>query len=181
MTNYTSTSEVQSSAIPGVRFYLRRISFGRRLELGRALRDHLETIESLALTGDSPARKAQTALLSAELDAIHIRWGLAAIEGLEIDGAPATADSLIESGPEELIKEILEAIRHETGLDAEERKNSAPPSTSCADAKPDRVMPGSAANASSSGFTSNATASASSPSRISPTVIALFGDGGPLS
>src|SRR5712671_2486993 len=105
--NYTSTIDLESQAIPGVKFRIRRVTFGRRLDLARILRDRLEAIAKLALATESPARAAQTALLSAEMDCVHLRWGLDAIEGLEIDGAPATADSLIDSGPESLVKEIL--------------------------------------------------------------------------
>src|ERR1022692_2203436 len=107
---YNSSTEMESQAIPGVRFRLRRVSFGRRLVLARLLRDRLETITKLSLAAESEARAAETALLSAEIDAIHLRWGLAAIDGLEIDGAPATADSLIDAGPEELVREILAAV-----------------------------------------------------------------------
>src|ERR1700743_3391219 len=99
---YTSSTEIEPQSIPGVRFRLRRVSFGRRLELASLLRDRLEAIERLALQPESQARNAETALLGAEVDAIHLRWGLAAIDGLEIDGTPATIESLIESGPEDL-------------------------------------------------------------------------------
>lgn len=163
--------------MPDVRFRLRRISFGRRLELARLLRDRMESIERLALLPEGEARQAETALLSAEIDAIHIRWGLAAIEGLEIDGAPATADSLIEAGPEDLVQEILAGVRQETGLSADERKNFAPPSTSCADEEPDRVMRGSAANVSSADSTGSATAGASSLKCSIPGSSASCGDG----
>ena len=36
---------------------------------------------------------------------------------------PATAESLIESGPEELFKEALAAVKAECGLSENERKN----------------------------------------------------------
>jgi len=161
-----------------VTFRVRRISFGRRLELARTLRDRLEAVARLALTEDSPSRAAQTALIAAEMDAVHLRWGLAAIEGLEIDGAAATADSLIEAGPEALLAEILAAVRHETGLEEEERKNSEPPSTSCADEEPDRAMRGSAENASAKVSTTNEIAGASSPPYIGPATAGSSGDGG---
>jgi hypothetical protein len=178
--NYASTIETESRAIPGVTYRIRRVSFGRRLELARTLSDRLEAIARLALTEDSPARAAQTALIAAEMDAVHLRWGLDAIEGLTIDGAPATADSLIEAGPEELLAEILAAVRHETGLDEEERKNSEPPSTSCAGEEPDRAMRGSAASAVATVSTANGIAGASSPNSISPATAGSSGDGGIL-
>jgi len=175
--NYTSSLEMESRAIPGVTFRLRRVSFGRRLELARILRDRLEAIAQLALTPEGPARDAETALLAAEIDAIHLRWGLAKIEGLEIDGAPATADSLIEAGPEELVKEVLAAIRHETGLDAEERKNSEPPSISCVDDR-GHAMRGSAESVCEADSTSSATAGVTFPSCFTAIPSASFGDGG---
>jgi hypothetical protein len=178
--NYLSLLDFESRAIPGVTFRIRRVSFGRRLELAHTLRDRLEAIARLALTEDSPSRAAQTALISAEMDAVHLRWGLDAIEGLEIDGAPATTDSLIDAGPEELVAEILTAVRHETGLDEDERKNSEPPSTSCADEEPDRVMRGSAENASATVSTTNEIAGDSSPISIKPATAGSFGDGGIL-
>jgi hypothetical protein len=176
---HTSVSEMQSRAIPGVMFCLRRISFGRRLQLARLLQDRLEAIAKLALTPESPSRDAETALLAAEIDETHLRWGLAKIEGLDIDGAPATADSLIDAGPEELVKEILAAIRHETGLDAEERKNFAPPSTSCAGdpPTPGRAMRGSAENACAAASTSNVTAGGISPNCSSAIPRESYGDG----
>jgi len=175
--NYTSSVEIESTAIPGVRFRLRRVSFGRRLELARILQDRLEAIQRLTLSPESPARAAETALLSAEIDAIHARWGVVAIDGLEIDGAPATIDSLIDAGPEELLKEILAAVRRETGLDEEERKNFVPPSTSCAGEEPDRATPGSAANVSATVSTSTAIAGVTSPICSSPVTYASTGDG----
>ena len=167
--NYTSTIEFESAAIAGVRFGIRRVSFGRRLELARILRYRLEAIAQLALATESPARAAQTALLAAEMDTVHLRWGFDSVEGLEIDGAPATADSLIESGPEALLKEILAAVRQETGLAEDERKNSEPPSTSCAEEESGRAMRGSAANVSATVSIASATAAASSPSCSAPT------------
>jgi len=164
--------------MPGVRFRLRRVSFGRRLELARLLRDRLETIERLALTPPSEARAAETALLGAEIDAIHLRWGLAALSGLDIDGAPATADSLIDAGPEELVREILTAVRRETGLSVDERKNSAPPSTSCAGEEPDRAMRGSAENVCATDSIASETAGASSPNSTIPVNNGSSGDGG---
>jgi hypothetical protein len=55
---------------------------------------------------------------------LYLEWGLAAIEGLCIDGQSATIASTIESGPESLADEIVAAIRAESGLSDDERKNS---------------------------------------------------------
>jgi hypothetical protein len=65
-------------------------------------------------------------------------------------------------------------------LDEEERKNSEPPSTSCADEEPDRAMRGSAANAAATVSTANETADASSPISINPATAGSSGDGGIL-
>jgi hypothetical protein len=48
---------------------------------------------------------------------------LQAVEGLELDGAPATPESLAGSGPEELFREAVAAVRAEAGLSEAERKN----------------------------------------------------------
>lgn len=176
--NYASTFEVESAAMPGVRYRLRRISFGRRLELARSIRDKLELMDRAQLLPAGEVRDAETALLAAEVDAAHLRWGLEAIEGLEIDGAPATADSLLAAGPEPLLAEILAAIRHETGLDEEERKNSAPPSISCAGEGPARAMHGSAEPVSVPAFTAAETAAVSSPTSTARRSAGSFGDGG---
>jgi hypothetical protein len=45
------------------------------------------------------------------------------VEGLTIDGEPATAASVIEKGPVALADEILGAIQRECGLSGDERKN----------------------------------------------------------
>jgi hypothetical protein len=46
------------------------------------------------------------------------------VEGLTIDGKPATKESLIERGPEILTDEILNCVRNEISLAEPERKNS---------------------------------------------------------
>ena len=148
--------------MPGVRFRIKRISFGRRLELARVLRDKLERLDRAVALPEGPPRETETAVIAVEIGAAELRWGLESIEGLEIDGAPATPETLLENGPEPLVLEILAAIRHEAGLDEDERKNSAPPSTSCAGAEPPRAMRGSAEAACDSGSPTDATAGDSS-------------------
>jgi hypothetical protein len=41
-----------------------------------------------------------------------------------VDGSIAGPELLAEAGPEELFREALAAVRRETGLNEEERKNS---------------------------------------------------------
>jgi hypothetical protein len=45
------------------------------------------------------------------------------VEGLEIDGAAATPETLVEQGPVELAMEILGRIKSECGMTEDERKN----------------------------------------------------------
>jgi hypothetical protein len=60
----------------------------------------------------------------------RLKWGLAKIEGIEIDGAPATADSLLQSGPPDLVREILLKIDTVSSMSSEELRNFQPRSTS---------------------------------------------------
>jgi hypothetical protein len=125
-----------SAWMPGVTFRVERMSFGRRLELVKELKDLLGRLEFVQAGPQGPAQQAEAALLAGEIDRIYLRWGLRAIEGLEIDGEPATPETLVERGPEELIAEALAAIKSEAGLSEAERKNSASPSTSCGETGP---------------------------------------------
>ena len=119
---YDATSRVESTVIPGVYFTVRKMSFGGRIELTRRIRDLASRAEFLS-AGDSVKDKLDAALLTAEIEKHYVQWGLAEVGGLELDGAPATAESLISHGPEDLFREVLEAIKRECGLSEEERKN----------------------------------------------------------
>jgi hypothetical protein len=122
----------------GVVFVVRRMSFGRRLELTREIRELAQKRAFLeAGAGGDPVAEADVALATAEIDRTYLLWGLEAVDGLEIDGTPATPRSLVEAGPEELVREALEAVRREIGLSGEERKNSESHSISCKATKPD--------------------------------------------
>ena len=72
---------------------------------------------------NSLAEKAEASVAAAKIDRVYLRSGLAGIEGLEIDGAAATTQSLFEAGPEDLTREILDTIKAEWGLSEQERKN----------------------------------------------------------
>ena len=54
---------------------------------------------------------------------MYLRWALVGVDGLEIDGEAATAEQLLDRGPEELAREIVVAIKEECGLSEAERKN----------------------------------------------------------
>lgn len=65
-----------------------------------------------------------------ESEPAYIRAMVVSLDGVSIDGKPASIDSLIESGDDALVAEIGAFVRKQLGLDPEERKNSSPPSTS---------------------------------------------------
>ena len=119
---YESTAEVESKVAPGVSFTIARMSFARRVELMRRVRELARRAEFLE-ADQNPAAKMDAALLQAEIDRLYVAWGLRSVSGLELDGKTATPDSLVESGPEELFREVLAAVRASTGLSAAERKN----------------------------------------------------------
>ena len=119
---YSSYLEFGSDAVPGVRFRIARVSFARRLELVRRVRDFAQRIEFLEAGGDA-TEQFESSVLGAEIDRLYLEWGLQAVEGLVIDGEPATPASLIEKGPESLAREIVRRIRAECHLSEDERKN----------------------------------------------------------
>ncbi len=133
---YESTVAIESEGCPGVKFTVRRMSFGRRLELARSVRDKLGRLEFLSAGEKGTAEEAEAALLACEIDRQYAEWGLASVEGLEIDGEPATPQSLLNGGPESLVSEVLEAVYREAGLNGEERKNSESHSTSYKETRP---------------------------------------------
>jgi hypothetical protein len=119
---YESIAEVPSKAAPGVTFAIAKMSFTRRLELMRKVRELARRVEFLE-AGKEPPEQMDAVLLQAEIDRLYLGWGLRSISGLELDGIPATPESLADHGPEALFREALAAVRQETGLNASERKN----------------------------------------------------------
>lgn len=92
------------------------------MELMRRVRDLARQKEFLE-AGDQPGERMDAGILQAEIDRLYLEWGLRAISGLILDGNPADPEQLAESGPEELFREALAAVRAETGLTDDERKN----------------------------------------------------------
>jgi hypothetical protein len=68
--------------------------------------------------------KMDAALLQSEIERVFVMWGVTAVSGLVVDARVAGPELLAEAGPEELFREALAAVRRETGLSEEERKNS---------------------------------------------------------
>jgi hypothetical protein len=122
--HYESVLSIDSSAAPGVRFTIHRVSFGRRMELSRRVRDLSRKAQFLE-AGTELHEKIEANILAQEIDAMYLRWGLVTIEGLTIDGAPATTERLFEHGPEELVREVVSSIKIQCGLSEAERKNSS--------------------------------------------------------
>ena len=88
----------------------------------RAIRDLARRIEFLGAS-DKPEEAMDAALLRAEIERTYLTWGLLAVEGLKVDGVDATPESLLARGPENVVREALAAVRAETGLTDEARKN----------------------------------------------------------
>jgi len=120
--NWESRKAIASQVRPGVEFVIARMTFGRRIELMQQVRDLATRVEYFE-AGRDAKNDMEASLLGAEIDRLYLRWGLEEVRGLEIDGVPATAELLIDSGPEELFYEALTAVRAECGLSENERKN----------------------------------------------------------
>ena len=120
---YQSVAWFDAESTPGVRFGIARISFGRRIELARAIREIGKKSEFLE-AGDDVREKLDAAVMAAEIDRMYLEWGLAGVEGLLLDGEKATPETLIEKGPIALASEILQKIRAECGMTEDEEKTN---------------------------------------------------------
>jgi hypothetical protein len=117
-----STTSVDSKSHAGVRLLIGRMSFGRRLELMKRVRD-LAAKSEFHAAGRDEKSFMDAGVIGGEIDRLYVEWGLVGVEGLRIDGEEATPQDVIEKGPEALFLEALAAIRHECGLSETERKN----------------------------------------------------------
>lgn len=122
MEEYTSYRVIESKAFPGVRLTVRKVTFGRRIELLKKVSELASKVEFLRAS-DDPREQLEASLLQSELDRAYLLWGLASVEGIRIDGEEATPEKLVSQGPEELCGEALRAIKREFGLSEEEEKN----------------------------------------------------------
>lgn len=142
MYSFNSKETVESVTCPGVRFTVRILNDIQRARRDMKLLEVRARINELqdkwVVAKDKGAGALEllkindeAALLSqSQLKPAYIRAGLISIEGLELDGAPATIETLIESGPVELVNEIYDACVKASGLGAEETKNLPSPGTS---------------------------------------------------
>jgi len=99
------------------------MSFGRRVELMRRVRELARRCEFLSASEDA-GEKMDSLLLQSEIERVYIMWGVKAVSGLSVDGRVADVQSMAAEGPEELFREALAAVRRQIGLNEEERKNS---------------------------------------------------------
>jgi hypothetical protein len=113
---------VASESMPGVSFAIARMTFGRRLELMKRVRDLAARIEYFE-AGRDEKNRMEASLVGAEMDKLYLAWGLEEVRGLSLDGEAATPETLVERGPEALVYEALAAIKAECGLTETERKN----------------------------------------------------------
>lgn len=121
-TNYASVIWHESKTIGGVRYATRRVSLQQRIELASKIREIVLRHEFLK-AGD-PGDQLEVTLGELLVRKLYIEWGLQEIEGLAIDGEPATVESIVAKGPEALTDEIVTSIRGQLELSGEERKNS---------------------------------------------------------
>jgi hypothetical protein len=121
--SWNSRKIIASNECPGVEFVIARMTFGRRIELMRRVRDLAARLEYFE-AGRDAKNGMEGSLLGAEIDRLYILWGVEEIRGLELNHSPATVETLIDHGPEELVVEALEAVKAECGLSEQERKNS---------------------------------------------------------
>jgi hypothetical protein len=120
--SYESVLTIESKVMPRVKFVVNRISFGRRMELSRRVREITQKVEFLE-AGSELDEKIEAGILAQEVDAMYLRWALVEVENLEIDGEPATAEHLLDRGPDDLAREIVGVIKEQCGLNQAERKN----------------------------------------------------------
>jgi hypothetical protein len=119
---YSSVAWRESQLRPGVRYAIRKPSLAQRIELMRRIRELMQKHEFLKAGNSAEQIEARLSELLA--DKLYVEWGLAEIQGLRIDGAPADPQMILEKGPEDLLDEIVRAIQAESGLSEDERKNS---------------------------------------------------------
>src|SRR5258705_10673022 len=81
---YESVITTESTAMPGVVFVINRISFGRRMELSRVVREISKKAEFLE-AGTELQERIEAGIRSNEGGAMDFGWGLGSVDGLTID------------------------------------------------------------------------------------------------
>ncbi len=119
---YWSKLTIRSEECPGVEYTIQRISLGRRIDLGKRVREMSRRVDFLA-AGDTITERVEAGVMQNEIDRLYLEWALASVTGLRIDGEDAGPPLLIECGPEGLAREVLASIKRELDLSEDERKN----------------------------------------------------------
>lgn len=117
-----SQFEVESAVMPGVRLRIWEVTLDRRIELTRQIYGLAAEQEYHAAEANEAGRAA-AALANLRAQAVVLRWGLASVSGLLVDGEEVTAADFTERAPEALALEALAAIQKASGLTPGERKN----------------------------------------------------------
>ncbi len=153
----TTTITHESAALAGVRFTVRRLNYIARCErdlgilsnrsrLGGIMREMEMLCDGGAIVRDDDGKvtnirtgkESTFRVLENEWAMLHqtqivpayIRAGLVSIEGLEVDGKPATVESVLAAAPDALLDEIFAACHAASDLSDEQRKNWQPPGSS---------------------------------------------------
>lgn len=104
----------------------------------KVMRDGIEVEEEIFQYSDQDKAvelsTEATIVQLTELDPIYVRWGLSSISGFSINGEEVTqkdpGDIMLQSGPEDLVYEITNAIKKRLGMTVDDQKNSKSPTTS---------------------------------------------------
>lgn len=145
--NFEPTQEIKSTARPGVSFVVRRLNKIQRAQRDAKLIDARARIASIyermrpMFQDDNTVRpecleefkkldnEVGMAMVT-DLYPAYLRAGLLSITGYEIAGKPATIETLLSDGEDDLLDEIYAACVANGGLTAEQEKNLQLPSTS---------------------------------------------------
>lgn len=119
---WSSGEWIDSRTLRGVAFRIARVSFLRRIELLKRLRGLFAEFECRTAS-ESDADRVEASRVGMEVQRAYLDWGLLELNGLRIDGAPATKESLLALGPEDLCDEIARAVKERSFLTEAERKN----------------------------------------------------------
>jgi hypothetical protein len=156
--NFESRTTIQSTlpAFEGVSFTVHTLNEPRRMKARLALADTSRRLREIAAQATAavggksledptkfspeemaaflPFSERSGDIWAADVVPAWIRALLISVQGLTIDGKPATVESFIEDGPAALYAEVARHITNEAGLTKRELGESEPPSTSSAQA-----------------------------------------------